>query len=95
MLKKMTIEDLAVMVQRGFQGTGREMNELKGEIKELHGQVKETKKDMEKGFNHVDVRFNEMDVRLGRIEKLTIADHKHRIERLEGEVKDLKNLLAV
>ena len=48
MLKKMTIEDLAVMVQRGFQGTGREMNELKGEIKELHGQVKETKKDMEK-----------------------------------------------
>lgn len=30
-----------------------------------------------------------------KIEKLILADHKRRIERLEDEMKDLKGLLAI
>jgi archaellum component FlaC len=61
--KKITIEHLAGMVQRGFV-------------------------EMEKRFDAVDDRFD-------RIEKLILADHKRRIERLEEQVKDLRDLLAI
>lgn len=46
-------------------------------------------------FDKADKRFDNMDQRLERIEKLMLADHKQRIEKLEGEVKELKELLAV
>lgn len=43
----------------------------------------------------VDKRFDKVEDRLERIEKLILADHKRRIEKLEIEVKELKELLAV
>ena len=46
-------------------------------------------------FDEVDERFDKVEIRLDRIEKLILADHKKRIERLEFEVKELKELLAV
>jgi archaellum component FlaC len=61
--ERVTIEDLAGMVQRGFDG--------------------------------VDKRFDVIEHRLDRIEKLMLVDHKRRIERLEEQVKDLRDLLAV
>ena len=42
-----------------------------------------------------EVGFDAVDARLERIEKLILADHKRRIERLEVEMRDLKDLLAV
>jgi len=48
-----------------------------------------------KGFNGVDQRFNKVDNTLERIEKLLIAEHRRRIEKLENDVKELKELLAV
>ena len=68
--KKITIDTLAVMINRGFEG-------------------------VDKRFEDVDKRFDAVDARLDRIEKLILADHKRRIERLEVEMKDLKDLLAV
>jgi len=67
--KNITIEDLARMVQKGFEETAKasEMNK----------------------------RFDEVDKRFDKIEKLILADHKRRIERLEIEVKELKEILAV
>jgi hypothetical protein len=65
--KNISIDDLALMVQNGFE---------------------ETNKKMAKGFKDVDGRFDD-------IERLILADHKRRIERLEQEVKELRNLLAV
>ena len=50
---------------------------------------------MKRGFDDVDKRFDVVDERLDRIEKLLLADHKRRIERLEEEVKELKNALAM
>jgi hypothetical protein len=57
-------------------------------IDELAGMV-------QRGFAAVDKRFDAIDTRLDRIENFLLADHKRRIERLEQEVKDLKNALAM
>lgn len=43
----------------------------------------------------VNARFDVVESRLERIEKLVLADHKRRIEKLEEEVKELRELLAV
>lgn len=67
--KNITIEDLAVMVQKGFQETAK-------------------KSEMDFGFEQVGKRFD-------KIEKLILADHKERIEKLEAQVKELKELFAI
>lgn len=43
----------------------------------------------------VDKRFNIVEERLDHIEKLILANHHHRLERLEEEMKELRELLAV
>ena len=56
---------------------------------------------IQKGFletakkDEVNKRFDKVEDRLERIEKLMLADHKQRIEKLESDVKELKELLAV
>lgn len=67
--KNITTEDLARMVQKGFEETAKR--------------------------NEVNTRFDIIEDRLEKIEKLILADHKKRIERLEVEVKELKELLVV
>jgi hypothetical protein len=42
-----------------------------------------------------DRGFAAVNERLDRIEELILADHKRRIERLEEQVKDLRDLLAI
>lgn len=67
--KGVTIDELALMVGKGFQS-------------------------VDKRFDEVDKRLDRMDKRFDRIEKLILADHKDRIERLEMQVKELKELIA-
>ena len=43
----------------------------------------------------VDKRFDKIENSLERIEKLLIAEHRRRIEKLELDVRELKELLAV
>jgi len=50
---------------------------------------------VKKGFDGVDQRFNRVDNSLERIEKFLIAEHRRRIEKLETEVKEIKELLVV
>jgi len=71
--EKVTIEDLAAMVQKGF-------NEVTSQMARK---------------NEMNRRFNEVGERFDNIEKLILADHRHRIEKLEVEVKNLKELLAI
>jgi ubiquinone/menaquinone biosynthesis C-methylase UbiE len=47
-----------------------------------------TKTEMKKGFNEVYKRFD-------KIENLILIDHKRRIERLENEMEELKELFAI
>ncbi|MBI2626584.1 MAG: hypothetical protein HYW69_03265 [Candidatus Nealsonbacteria bacterium] len=68
--QNVTIDDLAGMVQKGFEG-------------------------VDLRFDKVDGRLDKIEDRLETIEKLFIANHNQRIEKLETEVKELKELLAV
>jgi hypothetical protein len=57
-------------------------------IEDLAGMV-------QRGFKDVGKRFDAVEDRLEGIEKLMLVDHKRRIERLEEQVKDLRDLLAI
>lgn len=57
-------------------------------IDDLAGMVK-------RGFDAVDSRFDKVDERFSRIEKLILVSYNRRIERLEEEVRDIKNLFAM
>jgi len=74
--KNITIDDLAGMVQKGFEETAK-------------------KDEVDSQFSGVNERFDKIEDRLESIEKLILADHKRRIEKLEDEVKELRELLAV
>lgn len=67
--KNITIDDLAIMVQKGFQETAKK--------------------------TEVNGRFDVVEKRLDRIEKLILVNHKDRIEKLEEQVKELKELFAM
>ena len=71
--KNTTIDELAVMVQKGFNDVTEKMA-TKIELKSMR---------------------NEMNERFDKIEKLILADHKKRIEKLETEVKELKEMFAM
>lgn len=84
--KKITIENLAVMVQKGFAQTTTEFKELRNE--------------MASGFAEVDKRFGEVDKRLinleynvsylkSRVEEIgrTLGQHTEILEEHTGELK--------
>jgi len=56
---------------------------------------------VKKGFDEtakrgeVNDRFDKVEDRLEKIEKLILSEHKRRIEKLEIEVKELRDLLAI
>jgi hypothetical protein len=56
----------------------------------------ETQKELSKNAKKIDVdrRFDQVDRRFDRIEKLILPNHKERIEKLEMDVKELKELIA-
>jgi hypothetical protein len=74
--KNITIDDLAVMVQKGFNETAK-------------------KADMDLQFKQVDERFDAIDKKFDKIENLVLASHQKRIEKLEAEIKDLRELFAM
>jgi len=95
MKKNITIDDLARMVKEGFDDTGERIGGVEeriGGVEERIGGVEERIGGVEKmvkdGFAKMNERFN-------KIEKILIADHQQRIERLEEEIKYLKELFAV
>ena len=73
---EVTIEDLARMVQKGFDETAKKI-------------------DMDARFDGVQERFNAVEMRLDRIEKLLIIEHQRRIEKLEDDVRVLKDALNI
>jgi archaellum component FlaC len=64
----------------------------KNDIKQIKEAVVEA---VDPYFAAIQKDFSNVNDRLERIEKLILADHKRRIEKLENEVKELKELLAV
>jgi archaellum component FlaC len=78
--KKVTIDGLARMVAGGFNSVESKMA---------------TKADMDNRFDKVDNRFDKVESRLDRVEALLTTDYKRRVEKLELEMKELKNALAM
>ncbi|MBI2577272.1 MAG: hypothetical protein HYV77_00300 [Candidatus Wildermuthbacteria bacterium] len=79
--KDITIEDLAGMIQRGFEETAKKAD-MDAQFAEVYAQ-----------FAAVDNRFHGIEQRLERIENLLIDDHQHRIAKLEEDVRVLKDAL--
>ncbi len=82
--KQMTIDDLAVMVQKGFQGVDKRLDGVDKRLDRIEDRL-----------DGIDDHLEHIDGRLDRIEKIFSVDHKNRIERLEFEVKNLKDLFAL
>jgi len=76
--KNITIDELAVMVQKGFDEITKDMA---------------TKSEMNKRFDAM-VTKAEMNRRFDGLEDRVLASHQKRIEKLEGEVKELRGMLA-
>lgn len=85
MAKKITIEDLAGMVKRGFDDTHAYIDK----------RFDDTHAYMNKRFEVVDRRFDDMDRRFDRIENLILKRHEEEIEHLKIRMKDIEDLLAV
>lgn len=82
--KNITIDDLAIMVKKGFDGTAK-----KEQVENVEKQVD----NLEKWTKH---RFDNIDRELKSIRKqLTGVVYRYELEHLESRVKDLENLLAV
>ena len=73
---EITIEDLARMVQKGFDETAKKI-------------------DMDARFDGVQERFNAVEMRLDRIEKFLLEEHRRRIEKLEDQMQEVRNALAL
>ncbi|OGZ65003.1 MAG: hypothetical protein A2812_01915 [Candidatus Staskawiczbacteria bacterium RIFCSPHIGHO2_01_FULL_36_16] len=81
--KNMTINDLAVMVQKGFEKTS----------------TKEQVENLESRIENLEFRINkiEKDVAIikGTVKNLVAENYKKRIEKLEDELKEIKGTLAL
>jgi hypothetical protein len=100
--KNITIDDLAIIVKKGFDKAEKDTDK---KIDDLAIMVQkgftEVKVDMNKRFEQVDNRLNsmvtkaEMNRRFDGLEDRVLASHQKRIEKLEAEVKELREMFAV
>jgi predicted nuclease with TOPRIM domain len=84
--KETTIDDLAVMVQKGFFGVDKKFVEIEKNMA--------AKDEMRKGFEGVNKRFEEVNQRLIKIERKIDSNYEQRIEQLEDDVEWLKGQLT-
>ena len=79
--KNITIDELALMVQRGFADTA-----TKNDIKDINKRID--------GIESTMVTKAEMNRRFDGLEDRVLASHQKRIEKLEAEVKELRQMFA-
>lgn len=80
--KGITIDDLAMMVQRGFENTATK------DYVDKHFDA------IDKRFDAVDKRLDGIDIRLNRIENLLLRAHENRIEILEDKMRQVQTTLG-
>ena len=76
--KNITIDELAIMINNGFEKTS----------------TKDQFLGLEKKVDKLEMRFGKLEGRFDKLEKIILSDYGDRIDKLEMEVKDLKDLLA-
>lgn len=82
--KKITIEDLAGMVKRGFDDVDHRLDAMDTRFDHIDNRL-----------NGIDHRLDAMDTRLDRIENLLLKKHDQEIEQLKVRVKELEDLFAM
>lgn len=82
--KHITIDDLAVMVKKGFDEIGGNFNSLKREFNDLKSEV-------------IKIRADILDIkeRLENLEKITLKHYNFEIQDLKRRVKHLEDLFAI
>lgn len=80
-IAKVTIEDLAVMTQKGFSSLEVRMEERFDQI--------------DRKFDIIDTRLDRVEFRLDRIENILARDLQNRIERLEDDMQRVKTATKV
>jgi hypothetical protein len=99
--KNITINDLAIMVQKGFSdiesrmATKAEMNKKFEAMDKQFEVIDRRFGAMDKKFDRIDNRFDFVDKKLARIESVLVTDHRQRIEKLEMAVFNLQNQLEI
>ena len=81
--KNITINDLAVMVQKGFNGVDKRFE-----------QVDKRFEQMDKRLDSM-VTKAEMNRRFDGLEDRILVSHQKRIEKLEAEAKELRRMFAM
>ncbi|MFA6601330.1 MAG: hypothetical protein WCT02_00485 [Candidatus Paceibacterota bacterium] len=89
-----TIDELALMVKKGFDEMGDRFAELRRDLDQtnatLEAFVQSTNKSFEavdKRFDVVDAKFDSFEARHESLEKVVIQDHAPRLKRLERKVQ--------
>lgn len=77
--KKVTIEDLAGMTQRGFEGVDKRFEGVDKRFAQADSKIESFRTEVNQRFDH--------------IENLLIRAHENRIEKLEDDVRILKTLV--
>jgi len=72
-----------------------DIQKLTTSLLEAMREVFPTAAQVEAGFEHVDKQFEHVDKRLDKIESILLLKQDARIEKLEHEVKELKDALAL
>ena len=96
----MTIETLAVMVQKGFEeitalfreeisGVQGEMNGVRGEVEGVRGALDGFRGEVSDQFLHVNARLDSIDLDFS-----TMRDDRHRIKLLEDDVAAIKKKIV-
>ena len=80
MPEKITIDELAVMVQKGFSDIEERFDEM--------GKQMATKEEL----RAIEARMNK---RFDKLEGLPPGNHERRITKLESDVKEVKEALAM
>lgn len=77
------IDDLAIATKKGFDGTA-----TKADMSAHFGEVNQR-------FDMVDSRLDSIDERLDGVETFLLDDHRRRIEKLEIEMTELREVLSL
>ncbi|MBU2578994.1 hypothetical protein KKA09_02660 [Patescibacteria group bacterium] len=93
--KQITIDDLAIMVKKGFDGTDKKMDSGFKQVDKRFEQIDKRFKQVDKRFEQVDKQLKEINVRLDRIENVILKQHAQRIEFLEEKIHRLEEFLII
>ena len=93
--KKITIDDLAIMVQKGFDETneklGGRMDKLDGRMDKLDGRMDVLEKKVDDGFSHVEAGLDAINKNIKELDFVT----KDEFEDLMTRVKYIEAKLGI